>query len=400
MVGRAKTSKTKIRVVGAGHSWSSIVCTNAWLVNLDRLNAVLDVDLAAKQVTVEGGIRLKDLNEALAKDGLALFNLGSISEQSIAGVISTATHGSSVHQGILATQTVAFKFIDGNGEIHTVEKGDDLWRARVSLGSLGIITQVTLQCREAFDLKEFNYPVPIEEADERMLAESKANEYFKIWWFPHVDVAQFFTFNTTTEPRMNHDGFLRWLDDNFLAKYVFSFILAIGKTFPSMVPAINRLIKILKLKEEHRIDRSDCVLNVPMPPIHNEMEWAIDANDAPEAFRRTREMIEERNLKINFILEIRFVKADDIMLSPCHSRDSAYIGAYHAGEKGWNSYVEGFEEIMMSLNGRPHWGKHFTCDKKDIKVMYPELDHFNQIRSKLDPENIFVNDFVQNTIIQ
>ncbi|MBL4734026.1 MAG: FAD-binding protein [Flavobacteriales bacterium] len=400
LVKRASAASRKIRVVGAGHSWSSIVCTDSWLVNLDGLNAVIKIDQISQQVTVQGGMRLKELNEVLTENGLALQNLGSISEQSIAGVISTATHGSSMTHGILATQVRAFKIVDGNGNVHVVDPGQgDLWRARVSLGCLGIITEVTLQCREAFDLKESMYPVPLKELDETMLDLAKANEYFKIWWFPHVDAALVYCYNTTTESRVNHRGFMRWLDDNFLATYVFTFILGIGKVWPALVPFINRFIKILKFQETVRIDKSDRVLNVSMPPIHNEMEWAIDVKDTPEAFKQVRNMIDDRNLKINFILEIRFVKGDDCLLSPCHSRDSAYIGAYHAGEKGWAAYVEGFEEIMRQFEGRPHWGKHFTFDKNDIKSLYPDLHLFNKIRGQLDPHDMFVNDFIRNTII-
>jgi L-gulonolactone oxidase len=400
LVARAKSEGKKIRVVGTGHSWSAIVCTGEWLVNLDRLNSIVTIDTESKQVTVQAGMRLKELNEVLAENKLALQNLGSISEQSVAGVISTATHGSSVHHGIMATQLLAFTLVDGNGVTHKVMPEDgDMWRARVSLGSLGIITEVTLQGCEAFDLREEAYPLTVQELDDKMLDLARENEFFKIWWFPHVGVGQAYTYNATTDKRMNHDGFMRWLDDNFLAKYVFTLILAIGKAFPALVPYINRFIRILKFNKEVRIDRSDRVLNVPMPPIHDEMEWSIAMEDAPKAFKQVREMIEERKLKVNFLLEIRFVQGDDCMLSPCHSRDSAYIGAYHAGKKGWKEYVEGFEEIMLKLDGRPHWGKHFTFDKAAIKSMYPDLPKFNEIRSKLDPDNLFVNDFIQSTII-
>jgi len=400
LVKQAGSSGKKIRLVGAGHSWSSIVCTDSWLVNLDRLNAVVKIDRQSKQVTVQAGMRLKELNELLSLNKLALQNLGSISEQSVAGVISTATHGSSVNYGILATQLLAFTLVDGNGVVHKVDPSQvALWGARVSLGCLGIITEVTLQCRAAFDLKEHAYPVPLKELDKSMLDLAKANEYFKIWWFPHVGVAQVYTYNETAEGRMNHNGFVRWLDDNFLAKHVFTLILAIGKIWPALIPFFNRFIRILKFNEEVRIDRSDKVLNLPMPPIHNEMEWAIDARDAPLAFERVRTMIAARNLKVNFILEIRFVKGDDCMLSPCHSRDSAFIGAYHAGEKGWKAYVEGFEEIMRKLDGRPHWGKHFTFNKNEIRSLYPQLEAFNEVRSRLDPNQIFVNKFIQRTIL-
>jgi len=400
LVKQAGSSAKKVRLVGAGHSWSSIVCTDAWLVNLDRLNAVINIDREAKQVTVQAGMRLSELNELLSLHKLALQNLGSISEQSVAGVISTATHGSSVHYGILATQLLSFTLVDGRGEVHKVDPSQvSLWSARVSLGCLGIVTEVTLQCKDAFDLKEHAYPVPLIEIDKNMLELASANEYFKIWWFPHVDVAQVYTYNETAEGRVNHNGFVRWLDDNFLAKYVFTLILGIGKIWPTLIPFFNRFIRILKFNEEVRIDRSDKVLNLPMPPIHNEMEWSIDAKDAPLAFKQLRSMIAARNLKINFILEIRFVKGDDCMLSPCHSRDSAFIGGYHAGEKGWDEYVEGFEEIMRQLDGRPHWGKHFTFNENEIRSLYPDLEVFNEIRSKLDPDQLFVNEFIQKTIL-
>ncbi len=402
IVNAAIKENSKIRVVGAGHSWSSVACTDQWMINLDNYCNVLNIDKEAKRVTVEAGIRLKALNLILQENGLSLSNLGSISEQSIAGAISTGTHGTGIKYSILSTQILALTLINGKGELISVdrEKDENLFRAAlVSLGALGIISSVTIQCEEFFNLEEYAYPVEFEEGVKRIPELLRENEHMKLWWFPHVKELQVYCYNRTSSKQFNTGVFIRWVDEKILAKYVFTFLLQLGLWFPALTIPINRFIKILKFKKEHRIDYSYRVFNTPMPPKHHEAEYAIPAENAGEAMLAIRQMIKERNLYVNFLMEVRFVKADDCFLSPAYGRDTCYLGAYKAGDKGWKEYLDGFEEIMAKYNGRPHWGKEFSIDKNAIGQLYPELGQFQAIREEMDPNNVFANRFVREFIM-
>jgi len=197
IVKRANVEGKSIRMVGAGHSWSSIACSDKYLVNLDLYNEIVEIDKEKKQVTVQGGIRLKELNELLEQNDLALTNLGSISEQSVAGAVSTGTHGTGIEHGILSTQIVRLSLITASGMVLRLSADGDseLWNAAlVSLGCLGIISTVTIQCSTRFKLEEKAYPVIFEEAVEQIAELLKSNEHIKLWWFPHVKQLQVYCF--------------------------------------------------------------------------------------------------------------------------------------------------------------------------------------------------------------
>src|SRR5262252_6133946 len=138
----------RIRTTGAGHSWAQFVVTDKTLLQLDKLKKALIADITKQRFTVQAGVRLKDLVEMLALDGLALRNMGSITEQSIAGAISTGTHGTGIRLGNIPTAIVGLNLVTGTGDVLKITEADKdlLNAARVSVGALGIITQVTIQC--------------------------------------------------------------------------------------------------------------------------------------------------------------------------------------------------------------------------------------------------------------
>jgi FAD/FMN-containing dehydrogenase len=149
IVREASDAGETVRTFGAGHSWAPHVVTDDTLINLDRLDRIVSVDAEQQRVTVQAGIRIKELNRLLPKHGLAMKNLGSIGEQSIAGAISTATHGTGLKLDALHTQVVGIELLTGSGRRLAISENEDpelMAAARVSLGALGVITQVTMQC--------------------------------------------------------------------------------------------------------------------------------------------------------------------------------------------------------------------------------------------------------------
>jgi len=397
IVQEAVASGKKIRVVGAGHSWSAIACTDHWMINLDKYNKVLKVDKATRRVVVQAGMRLNDLNKYLAGQGLALANLGHISEQSVAGAISTATHGTGIKYGNLSTQVVGIRLVKADASVCDLNENDgEIWQAvRVSLGCLGIISTITIQCVDAFLLEENTYPLPFEEAMDKMMDLVNSNDHVKFWWFPHVNYVYVFCQNRTDKQEKRISFFERWFENSFLAIFLFTSMLKIGMLFPKLIPGINRFIKIIHYKTRHRIERSDWVLTGPFPPVHNEAEYAVPAENTPEIIYKLREMIETQGMYVNFLVEARFIKADDCLLSPDYQRNSCHIGAYMAGKRGWKEYLTGFEKIMSNYRGRPHWGKEFTIEHAALKNLYPEFETFERIRKDFDKNNLFVNDFIK-----
>lgn len=394
IVKKASAENKKIKLVGAAHSWSALALPTHYLINLDHYKKILSIDKEKKQVTVQAGIRLKELNVILYENELSLANLGSVSEQSIAGAISTGTHGTGINYGNISTQIIGMKLILADGavlNINEIENAELLPAVRINLGVLGIVSELTLQCVGAFHLRDDSYALPFDEALEKLPELVSNTEHLKLWWFPHAPLVGIYRYFKTTEDLKPRSAFQRFMDNSFLVSVFFVCLLRIGDWFPKMVPGINKLINKIHFRNVSRIEKSWEVFNVPMPPNHYETEYAIPYEKAAEALKQLKEMIEEKKMFINFVVEVRFVKADDTWLSPAYKRDSCYIGAYQYGDRYWKIYMTGFEELMEKFGGRPHWPKEFTPDRKKISKSFPEFDRFNELKNKLDPNGIFNN---------
>lgn len=400
LVEHVRRQGEKLRVVGAGHSWSAIACTDGQLVSLDRLGELVSVDPDQGRVTVEAGIRLKTLVAHLLDRGLALPNLGSVAEQSVAGVISTATHGTGVGCGNLSSMVESLRMVTGTGEVVEVSRDSDpelFAAARVGLGSLGVITQVTLRCVPAFNLYERSWTLRFDEALRQMQTLVDRHDHVKFWWLPHTDRVQVFaadrTDRQTTPVKLMHR-----IDESGLLKPVFAGVLGLGGRYPQMIPALNWLVAGTYFADYELVDRSHRVFNLPMPPSHLEAEFAFDRRDAESALEQIRALIEWEQMKVNFITEVRFVAADDIWMSPAYGRDACHLGAYIGQTPRWRDYFEGVEEIAWRMGARPHWGKTFFAGADQLREVLPRFDDFLAVRAQLDPDRIFANQFIDRVL--
>ncbi|XP_059744949.1 L-gulonolactone oxidase isoform X1 [Bos taurus] len=186
----ARQQNKRVKVVGGGHSPSDIACTDGFMIHMGKMNRVLKVDTEKKQVTVEAGILLADLHPQLDKHGLALSNLGAVSDVTAGGVIGSGTHNTGIKHGILATQVVALTLLTANGTILECSESSNaevFQAARVHLGCLGVILTVTLQCVPQFHLQETTFPSTLKEVLDNLDSHLKKSEYFRFLWFPHSE---------------------------------------------------------------------------------------------------------------------------------------------------------------------------------------------------------------------
>jgi FAD-linked oxidoreductase len=361
------------------------------------MQRVVAVDYENWQITVEAGIRLKHLIDALDDRGMALSNIGSVAEQSIAGAVGTGTHGSGLAYGSLSTQLVRFRLVTGAGEVVEVSRDDtpDLFHAAaVSFGSLGIMTEVTLQVEPTYNLREQSFTLSFEEAVRRAPDLCREHPRLKFWWLPHTGSVQVYTFEETDEAARPIST-LAERYDRFMNDRVFTAILGVGRRFPHLVPRLNKLVGTTYFKPYTRVDRWDRILTVAMPPVHLENEYGLDVGRTAEMMRRVKGLIDGRRLNVGFVNEIRFVQGDDNWLSPAYGRDSVQFGAYTPDGRDARAYLEGVEDIAYDLGGRPHWGKDFHAEPAQLRQIYPRYDDFAALRRELDPDGVFVNDFVR-----
>ena len=339
-------------------------------------------------------MRLAALNEHLARVGLALPNLGSISAQSVAGALATGTHGTGVGFPILSSGLVGARLMlaDGSTVVVSEQQNAELLPAlRVHLGALGVVTEVTLRVVPAFQLVEVTEPLSFNDAVDDLDAIAASADHVKLWWLPHTDTVQVFRLSRTQDRPARGARLHRALQDEVISRLGFEALLWVGQRAPALVPTFNSLVARSWFAPQRRVDRSDLVFNTVRPPVHNEAEYAVPARHASSALAAMREVINQGGHRINFIVEVRFVAGDDAWLSPAHGRDSCYLGAYYRGRPGWRAYQQGVQDRLAEHEARPHWGKTFTLDTDTLAARYPRYEDFARLRQELDPAGRFLN---------
>ena len=396
-VRRAAEAGRTVRAAGAGHSFSPCVPTDGTLVRLDRLDRILDADPGTGLVKVEAGATLAALNAGLEARGLALPNLGDIDAQSLAGALATGTHGTGARLQNLSAQVEALELVDGAGERRTLTRddGDLLRAARVGLGSLGIVTAVTLRCVPAFRLRGVDTTLPLEEVLDGLDERVDAHDHFEFWTFPHSPLALTRTNDRTDAPVAAPGRARAWLHDVLLDNHALELLSRTGRRFPRAIPRINRLAAAAASGREH-VDASHRIFASPRLVRFDEMEYAIPREHAAEAVRGAREILERH--PVNFPVELRFVAADDALLSPAHGRDTAYVAVHvFQGMDGEPPFRE-VEKLMAGWGGRPHWGKRSFLAARELEARYPAWDAFAAARAELDPEGRFENPWTRRVL--
>jgi len=397
LIRQAGADQKRIKAIGAALSWSDIIDMPQVAIRFNQMDKVLEVDRDNRLIRVQAGAGLQHVNEVLAQNGLAFDNFGSIILQTAGGYIGTGTHGTGARTPILSSYIEKIRLVDGLGKIHELDAAHEpelFSAARVNLGCLGVVSEITFRCREAFDLEERLELVDFDTALADLESYLNDNDYCKLWWLAYTDKLQVYTFNRTDRPRGGF-GFTGFLDKSGLSGHLFTGLMKLGRAFPSAIPLLNNTVQKVHFHPRRRVDRSDQVIKVSSSiPIHQETEYAIPIARAAKAIDNMRKIVLKADYRVNFPLEVRFVAADDIPMSPAGGRDSCYIGAYVGSLKWAPLYFADFEALMQDYEGRPHWGKSFTRSHTELRKLYPYYDAFDHLRRTCDPQGLFRNSFV------
>ncbi|HSS11271.1 MAG TPA: D-arabinono-1,4-lactone oxidase, partial [Acidimicrobiales bacterium] len=392
IVKEAAAGGHRVKVVGAGHSFTDIACTDGVQVSLDNYGRLLHVDRERGRVTAQAGIRLSVLNEALAARGLALENLGDIAYQSIAGAISTSTHGTGAAFGGLATQVVGLDLISADGTVITssAEEEPDIFQsARVGLGALGVVSAVTLQCVPGFNLRAVEEPMRIDHVIDHLDEYVADNDHFEFFWVPHTGWALTKRNNRTTDPAGGRSRLGEFRDQVLLENVAFGAVCRVGRVRPSWIPRLSRVVPNSGRTEY--VERSYRVFTSPRHVHFYEMEYSIPRQHVVTALNQVMEFVNRSGLHISFPVEVRFTAPDDIPLSTATERPSAYIAVHVYRGLPYEQYFRGVEAIMDGLDGRPHWGKLHYQTAATLAPKYPQWERWQAVRRKLDPEGRFAN---------
>ena len=390
---RAARDGLRVRAAGAGHSFSDIALSDGLMLSLDRLARVLDVDRSSGLVRVQAGITIRELSGQLAAHGLALENLGDIDAQSIAGAISTATHGTGARLRNISSQVAALTLLlaDGSTLECSRERDPEVFAAaRVGLGALGVIAEVTLRCVPAFTLRGVDAPAPLADTLERFEELALGNDHFELFVFPHAQTALTRTNNRTDDPPRPRGRLAAYANDVLLTNHAFELFCRAGRRFPSRIPQINRLVTGLAGRSE-RVERSAEIFASPRLVRFTEMEYALPRERTPEAVRRVMDVIERERFAVPFPIEARTAAPDDAFLSTAAGRDSGFVAVHMYRGMAWEPYFRAVEAIMDELDGRPHWGKRHFQTAATLRPRYPDWDRFQAVRARVDPAGRFAN---------
>ena len=386
----------KIRLIGTGHSFTPLCKTDDVLISLDQYQGLIEVDQEKALATVKAGTKLFLLGDLLFQHGLAMENLGDIDRQSIAGTISTGTHGTGIQFGTISTQVKAMRFVNGKGEIIACSETEnkELFKAaQVSLGALGIITEITLQCVPAYKLELWNRKEDFQEVLKSFTDRISHNRNFEFYWFPYTETAWTKSSNIANE-QTDKVGLFNYFTEYVLENYAFKVLAEIARAFPSQNKTVSRISaasipNVRKVYHSHKIYATQRLVRF------NEMEYNVPLDAHEDVLKEIVKCFQNNNFNVHFPIENRVVKGDDIALSPAYRRDSAYIACHVYNKKDYKAYFKALEDIFKAYEGRPHWGKMHTLESKELNALYPQFETFLEHRQRQDPERLFATPYIQ-----
>jgi len=381
-----------VRPVGSSHSFTPLCVTDGVQLDLGSLNRLVDVD-ADGVARVQAGMTLHDLSLALHAQGRALENLGDIDKQTVSGALATATHGTGAAFGNLSTQVAGGRLVTADGSV--IDVGADaelLAAARVSLGALGVLTEVSLRTVPAFRLHKVEQPRRLADVlaglDE-MVASADHVEFYAAPWSSRALVM---SSRRTTEPAAPQASRWRtWVTDELLANRALDVLQRTGRRVPRLQPTLGRVTG-LAMSGSSRLDESHRVFASERKVRFVESEWALPRSVVAEALRAVLAVVERRRLPVSFPVEVRFAAGDDALLSTAYGRETAYVAVHQYVGAPFEEFFVSVEDVMLTLDGRPHWGKRHLADAVVLAPRYPGWDRFAAVRSRLDPDGVFVND--------
>jgi L-gulonolactone oxidase len=392
----------RVKVVGSGHSYSAIAqASNAVCVRLSARAWIERIDPHNGHVTLWAGAHLGAFCQTLVLHGLALPVLGAIVEQTVAGVICTATHGKGLTVKSLSDYVVGLRFVDGSGTVVNVTDRDEdvLNAARVSLGCLGVLTSITFACVKGFDIELRTRMVSLDHTINH-LSRYQAADYFGFWWFPHTPWAMLrSSYRVALRPERAYVNAQvpknSWRTKCIEAAYL------IGRGKKPAAALMNASQCLLSTCRTHlRRDRWDIMFPCPMATRQIAMEYAVELDLAAIVLRALQALF--KRYPVHAPIDVQFGDADKARLSPAHGRITCYIGIAvprpFGCELPYRTLFRELEDLFRRYSGRPHWGKKHSLTASEFGHVYPQWNRFSAIRDLYDKHGIFTNSYLDRCL--
>ena len=371
LVRQAAERGQQVRVAGAGHSFTPVVRTDGLLLDLSALRGVVGTDVAAKRATALPGTLIRDFYEPLWDVGLALRNQGDIDTQQIAGAVATGTHGSGTRYTSLSGVVRGVRLVTATGDVREIGEADlDLLHAaQVSVGMLGVVTQLELEVTDAYRLREHvslrSWDDVMEHWDELV----DGHRHFGMFWLPTEESGALYNLDGHGEP-LADQCYVKVYDE-------------VGPDVPDD-DTVGR-----------RVDRCYRIFPMVYDPNFHELEYFVALDRAPEALHAMRELMQRSLPDSVYPLEVRTVGADEAFLSPQFRTPTVVISVSGTPGTDYWAYLRSVDALLAGFDARVHWGKlHFMTPER-LHELYPRADDFIALRRELDPQGMFLNDHLR-----
>ncbi|MBX9472965.1 D-arabinono-1,4-lactone oxidase [Microcella sp.] len=401
-IARARTDGLPVKAIGSGHSFTGIAVAPGVQLDLTDLAGLTHLDATTGLVTLAAGTKLHAASALLHEHGLAFENLGDIDVQSISGALSTGTHGTGRAFGGLATQLRKVTLATADGHLLPISPtlNAELWpAARLGLGALGVLVDLTVQTVPTFVLAADEHPEPLDDVLDDWPNRSTQADHVEFYWFPHTKLA--LTRSNTRlpadAPRQPVGRVKRWVDDDLLGNGLYEVLCRIGSIAPGTIPGFNRLACGVAFNRQaadfsHRVFASERRVRF------REMEYSVPLDAVAPVMRELDRVIEANGWRISFPIEVRATAADDVWLSTAHGRESSYIAVHRYHREDAHDYFAAAEAILRAHDGRPHWGKLHSRTADDLRPAYAHFDEFLAVRDRLDPDRVFTNPYLDRVL--
>jgi L-gulonolactone oxidase len=354
-----------------------------------------------REAVVRAGTLLRDLNTVLRENGLALSSLPTLADQTIGGALAVGSHGTGLRYGNMATFVTSLSFVSGKGKLMTVNAtaNPELFKATlVSLGMMGVLTEVTFQCEEWFNLRENITIRSLDWCLQNLHHLSTRSDHGKLWIEAHSEVCAVFDVWRTQQPvTVEQPGVSYWYIKSRIAEP----LLWLGSWLPDLNPLLLSYLfnglRIFTPYERVAVSHEAFVPTVYVPANH-QLELIVDMKDCSAALSEWRKLAVDKH--VNLFTEVRYVKGDDIWLSPDYQRDTCHITViiYNPSHHVMEWYFNSLYNASLRFSPRVHWAKHLCdLDSRTLHSLYPRLSDFARLRLEMDPHAIFVNDFLGKT---
>lgn len=409
LVAEAAAAGSQLKVVGASRSSSAIAQPTDRMLSLANLVGATEVNATAGTATFWAGTTVQHANKILASYGLAFENLGRLGQQTLAGAVSTGTHGTGLGYGIFSTQVLSLQLVTSTGDLIECSEthNEEIFRAAlVGLGALGVIVSLTFRVVPMFRVHAVERGHQLKTIVHSFAERSAGADHYEFAWYPGSHTVR--TRRLTRLPLLT-EGYMpssarisqarRYGRDYALSNGLFEAASLVGSKWPAAQATVNKVANFARTNRRYA-DLAPAVFVVDRRVQQNTMEYAFDLADFEAVMGEVQRTLETADAHPSFPLVVTTSAADDLSLSPAFGRPTVYISAREYWRNDAAHFFDALESVFTAHGGRPHWGQEHSLKAADLARLYPGFSSFAELREEMDPEGVFLNPYLRRVLMR